>query len=339
MFKQKHIVILNALLIAFALSTNAQNLRDYISLNGLWYFSIGDNPDWSRYHYNHFNWEKVNVPSRWEQQGFNGYDGFAWYRREVNIPADAKTKSLWLDLGYIDDVDQVFLNGELINSSGNFPPRFKTAHRAHRLYHLPEHLIRYGESNVIAVRVYDAYYEGGIVSGNIRIRADLNPLFLDMPLQGKWKFKPGDNSHYKKVSFNDSDWDEIIVPRPWEDQGYQGYDGIAWYRLKVSLPQNLHSEQLVLILGKIDDVEEVYVNGINIGQTGEIDPSGYFIYGNAWRAERAYKIPKHLYQETQTLTIAVRVYDHTQSGGIYIGPVGLITQNKFIKYWNNKRGM
>lgn len=331
--------IIIPLLLFFALTSvsNAQNLRDYISLNGKWYFSIGDDKDWARYEYNHFNWEQITVPSMWEQQGFNGYDGYAWYRREVNIPQDAKKLNLWIDLGYIDDVDDVFLNGEHINCSGKFPPHFKTAYNAHRLYKLPNHLIKYGEPNVIAVRVYDAYNEGGIISGNIRIRSEVNPLTMDLPLESYWKFKTGDKSYYKAVEYNDINWDEITVPRAWEDQGYEGYDGIAWYRKTIELPQDLKEDRLVLLLGKIDDVDEVFINGILIGQTGEISHGYFFNYGDAWKAERSYVIPKHLYQKTKTITIAVRVKDHVLTGGIYQGPVGIVTMDKYIEYWNNKR--
>jgi len=336
--KRKHLHIITLLLLATVnIGLNAQDLRDYISLNGKWYFSIGDDEDWARYHYNHFNWEQVNVPSTWEQQGFNGYDGYAWYRKEVKIAATASNKSLWLDLGFIDDVDEVYLNGELIGKSGKFPPHFKTAYNAHRLYKIPSQYIRYGEENMIAVRVYDAYNEGGIISGNIRIRSEINPLMPDLSLEGKWKFKTGDKSYYKAVEYNDVTWDEIFVPKPWEEQGYENYDGMAWYRNKVVLPDNLKQQRLVILLGKIDDVDEVYINGELVGQTGEINDDYFFVYNEAWTALRGYVIPPRLYQNLSSMTIAVRVQDRMQTGGIYQGPVGIITMDKYIEFWNSKR--
>ncbi|MCG8581147.1 MAG: hypothetical protein MI866_14600, partial [Bacteroidales bacterium] len=139
----RHITTLAFLFLCFAVQgQDDKNLRDYRSLNGQWYFSIGDNTDWARYHFNHFNWEQIPVPSMWEHQGFNGYDGFAWYRKEVKIGNDAEKLSLWLDLGYIDDADEVYLNGELIGKSGHFPPHFKTAYNGRRLYKLPSNQIR-----------------------------------------------------------------------------------------------------------------------------------------------------------------------------------------------------
>ncbi|WP_430812143.1 MULTISPECIES: glycoside hydrolase [unclassified Carboxylicivirga] len=319
------------------ISAVGQNLSDYISLNGLWYFSIGDAADRAAYDYNHSSWEQVRVPNSWEQQGFNGYDGYAWYRKAFTLPSDAHQHSLWLDLGYIDDVDEVYLNGERINGSGQFPPDFKTAYNAHRLYQLPNQLIKPGNTNIIAVRVFDAYNEGGIVSGNIRIRSEINPLIMDYGLEGYWKFKTGDKPYYKAVEYNDSTWDKIWVPRPWEDQGYARYDGMAWYRLTIKLPEHLKNTKLVLVLGKIDDVDEVFVNGQLIGQTGEINNSHFTLYGEAWRTQRGYYLPTELYQSSESITIAVRVQDRVQSGGIYQGPVGIITMDKYIDYWNKKR--
>ncbi len=331
-------IILSFCFVTAVFLTSAQELYDYQSLSGKWYFTIGDNPDWARYHFNHYEWDQIQVPSRWEQEGFSGYDGFAWYRREVNISSSAKNKSLWLDMGYIDDADEVFINGKLINGSGSFPPKFKTAYNARRLYKIPAHVIRYDDTNVIAVRVYDSYHEGGIVSGDIGLKAEINPLLLDLPLEGYWKFKPGDKSYYKQPAYNDNNWNEIYVPRAWEAQGYDRYDGIAWYRKTTQLPEALKNQKLVLMLGKIDDVDEVYINGELIGQTGEISDGHFWPYNEAYRALRGYIIPTHLMTQTSQITIAVRVQDRMQTGGIYEGPVGIITMDKYIEYWHTKSG-
>jgi sialate O-acetylesterase len=75
-------------------------------------------------------------------------------------------------LGYIDDVDEVFINGQKVGQSGSFS------------LNSGPHLIRKGVTavpvsalrktgNVIAVRVYDDYKEGGIVSaGNFGLYYD-----------------------------------------------------------------------------------------------------------------------------------------------------------------------
>ena len=50
-----------------------------------------------------------------------------------------------------------------------------------------------------------------------------------LDLRGKWKFELGDDANRASVAFDDSKWAEIFVPSPWEDEGYPGYDGYAWY--------------------------------------------------------------------------------------------------------------
>ena len=66
-----------------------EGLEKKINLATYWQFSIGDNPEWASPKYKDYNWEKIYVPAKWENEGFNGYDGFAWYRvhfdgRELN---------------------------------------------------------------------------------------------------------------------------------------------------------------------------------------------------------------------------------------------------------------
>ena len=56
--------------------------------------------------------------------------------------------------------------------------------------------------------------------------------FVD--LRGMWKFSIGDKATWKDVYFDDSRWDEIFVPSPWEEEGFEGYDGFAWYRIEFS---------------------------------------------------------------------------------------------------------
>jgi hypothetical protein len=53
------------------------------------------------------------------------------------------------------------------------------------------------------------------------------------------RFQTGDNLLWKEKDFDDSNWAEIKTNLPWERQGYNGYDGYAWYRIRFSLPSSL----------------------------------------------------------------------------------------------------
>ena len=124
-----------------------------VDLKGEWKFSIGDDMNWIKPEFNDENWENIKVPSPWENEGFNGYDGYAWYRKHFMAPINLKGKSVYLSMGYIDDCDEVFVNGHLIGFSGSFPPDYYTAYNAMRMYPCPQDLINFNSDNVIAVRV------------------------------------------------------------------------------------------------------------------------------------------------------------------------------------------
>lgn len=331
--KNKIKILLITVSVLMLLSDNAfsqDNEWKAVKLKGKWKFSIGDDKKWARTDFNDRNWEEINAPSPWEDQGFHGYDGYAWYRKHFYCPTSLKGKSISLHMGYIDDVDEVYLNGQLLGSSGSFPPDYETAYNAERKYSVPESLLKFNGDNVISVRVYDAELGGGIMSGELGLYARSYPIAPEVALEGYWKFRTGDSYEWKDKNFNDNAWGEIVVPSFWETQGYRDYDGFAWYRKKVFIPSGLLGRQLVLMLGRIDDKDEVYFNGIQIGHTGDMSESStndrdYIMF-------RGYYIPKNIITNGDNI-IAVRVYDGFQDGGIYQGPIGITTQEKYNQMW------
>ena len=54
-----------------------------------------------------------------------------------------------------------------------------------------------------------------------------------------WKFKTGDNLEWSKPDYNDVSWKTIQAGINWEAEGYAGYDGYAWYRIKFYLPSKM----------------------------------------------------------------------------------------------------
>ena len=58
----------------------------YIDLEGNWRFSIGDDTAWASPYFKDNDWEKIKVPAMWEDQGFHGYNGYAWYRKTFDVP-------------------------------------------------------------------------------------------------------------------------------------------------------------------------------------------------------------------------------------------------------------
>ena len=113
------------LAVSVSVTLSARDLRREVSLRVGWRFEIGDNKAYAEPEFDDSEWERIHVPDSWEDQGFPGYDGYAWYRIRLKLPDRLIKKSLYLKLGYIDDVDEVYINGKYLNGSGAFPPEYR----------------------------------------------------------------------------------------------------------------------------------------------------------------------------------------------------------------------
>lgn len=152
-----------------------------INLAGLWKFSRDDTrPDgtpavfeekdpnaardrlgygvekgWTKPEFDDAGWNELSLPGTWETQGVN-YNGPAWFRRQVVVPAAWAGQTLELDLGKPDDFAEVFLNGESVG---------KTTSAGERLVvELMPARIKFGQANLLAVRVTDWQLFGGLTS-------------------------------------------------------------------------------------------------------------------------------------------------------------------------------
>lgn len=328
---KKNIFILVLWLLSIS---NAQELRKLIDLKGNWYFTLGDNLSWGKENTNTKDWDEIKVPSAWEDEGYFGYDGFAWYRKNFEFHPRFNNSSLLLRLGRIDDVSQIYLNGKQIGSFGSFPPTYKTAYYQWIEIALPKELFNVNKTNSISIRVYDAEMSGGIVEGEISVYEIINELPLLLDLSGIWKFSDSDDMSYKNPAYDDSKWDNLIVPGKWESQGFSDYDGIGWYRKKFTVSSKLRDKKLVVLLGKIDDIDEVYLNGKLIGSTGNFKKLKDFNKENQWQRLRSYFIiDNSLINFGGENVISVRVYDGFQDGGIFEGPIGIAEQSEYAKYF------
>src|SRR5512133_3536470 len=74
-------IIICLLSISLTFSIQAQNL-----LPESWKFMTGDDPAWSAVTFNDSGWKDIIPGAIWEQQGYNSYDGYAWYRVTFNVP-------------------------------------------------------------------------------------------------------------------------------------------------------------------------------------------------------------------------------------------------------------
>jgi aryl-phospho-beta-D-glucosidase BglC (GH1 family) len=158
-----------------------------LDLSGLWEFRIDPNNEGEKNGWHSGKeiekgpWRCIYAPRAWEWQGvqeFNEnsptdcpyrlgdrrtgdkpYNGFAWYRKRVFVPADWAGQPVILRIGEVKNWVRIFVNGEKALNEGTANPAGRGE------YPIPEAMLRFGEENLIAIQVYNHDNLGGITSG------------------------------------------------------------------------------------------------------------------------------------------------------------------------------
>jgi sialate O-acetylesterase len=115
---------------------------------------------------------------------------------------------------------------------------------------------------------------------------------------------------WAEPALDDAQWATLPVPGFWEQQGYDGLDGVTWYRTTFDLSEAEAAEDITLGLGMIDDNDISYLNGQEIGRT------------DGYNRPRAYRVPASALHAGRNV-LAVRVFDGGQGGGMY-GPASQV---------------
>jgi beta-galactosidase len=90
-------------------------------------------------------------------------------------------------------------------------------------------------------------------------------------LNASWRFLRSDVSGAQDPAFNDSAWTAVTVPHTWnasdgQDGGANYYRGIGWYRRHYTPPTTLAGKKLWLQFAGANQVADVWVNGVSLGQ-------------------------------------------------------------------------
>jgi len=126
---------------------------------------------------------------------------------------------------------------------------------------------------------------------------------------------------YHQPSFNHKNWREIHAPATWESQGFTikhpgneeplPYNGLAWYRKEIAIPEDWTGRSLTIDLGRVDDREICFWNGNKIGESKGL------------QFENRFSIPPDIVRYGKKNLLAVRVFDTGGEGGIVTGPLTL----------------
>ncbi len=171
--------------------TVAPPLSDFIDLAGWWAFRTdpeneGEKRGWI--HEKPEDSKTLLAPLPWERQGIQEdnqkapgaplgkgttgtdkpYNGFAWYWKNVSVPAAWRGKDLMISVGVTENWGRVFWNGKPIGEVRGPRVEDRRYRQADRL-EIPRDIIRFGEENRMAIQVYNHDNFGGIVRGPLTL--------------------------------------------------------------------------------------------------------------------------------------------------------------------------
>jgi len=152
------------LFLGMSLAVNAASLpaigADSMAPSGVtvgqgWRFAVdparrGETERWFAEDFDDSSWMMIKSGEPWEKQGVV-HHGFGWYRQKILLPRESVGTPLVLELGELLSDDDVWFNGVRI---GGISGEHKYKNWLTRSYTVPPSLIRYGEENTIAIRVW-----------------------------------------------------------------------------------------------------------------------------------------------------------------------------------------
>ncbi|HWR15420.1 MAG TPA: hypothetical protein VN577_11375 [Terriglobales bacterium] len=136
-------------------------------LDGPWRFHTGDDPHWADVNADDSAWQTIDMTASpgshdgdvglpdyvggWMAEGHPGYQGYAWYRRTVTVPAGRES---WEILGptLVEDGYELYWNGQLLGGSGRLGPDPRLVGTRPLRFALPADAA--GTRGVLAVRAY-----------------------------------------------------------------------------------------------------------------------------------------------------------------------------------------
>jgi len=137
-----------------------------LELDGLWLFHAGDSPAFAQPGLDDIDWEQRQVPTAYAPWSYR-WHGYGWYRLHLHVGEHALGNDFMLSLSRAREAVEIYFNGALVGSRGLFGSRPEGGARATPLTALvPPALVKRGD-NLIAVRMYDPTWSGGLPAGPI----------------------------------------------------------------------------------------------------------------------------------------------------------------------------
>ncbi len=100
------------------------------------------------------------------------------------------------------------------------------------------------------------------------------------------------------------EWKAMNLPGVWEQNGLPGFDGSVWFQKTIEIPAEWAGKPIQLVLGKIDDKDITYFNGVEIAR------------GEGYSNLRDYTVPAKLVNAGKAI-VTIKVQDTSGDGGVW----------------------
>jgi hypothetical protein len=283
----------------------------------LWYFKTdpddrGAREGWFNVTRPDNSWAKIRANERWENQGFPGYDGVAWYLSRVQVPEG--WTSVFIRFPAVDDAYTLYVDGKEVCRDGD---RSRSVWNWSTCHEITDY-VQAGREVTIILRVEDYMLQGGLTRGPVEL---LN-FTTQIDITADWRFAPdytnvGVTEGWYAPRIDDSHWRRVEAGRNWEYYGYE-FDGFGWYRKWITVPAGWADQRVFLELPKVDDYFDLYLDGEFIHHFGTPQSP-------CWATITCVDVTRYVVGGQRHL-LCLRVEDLGQPGGLGGSPCTLSAQ-------------
>jgi cephalosporin-C deacetylase-like acetyl esterase len=140
------------------------------SFSDEWKFNAGkgDNAHWESPDWDDSAWVVVSGNKTLKEQEKYPDNGFGWYRKTIVLSdslqeAIRETDAAVIHLGKFAATEEIYLNGDLVGKTGDFPDNFMGYRDEERNYLIPASKFNLSGENLIAVKFHDGWGLGGFL--------------------------------------------------------------------------------------------------------------------------------------------------------------------------------
>lgn len=114
-------------------------------------------------------------------------------------------------------------------------------------------------------------------------------------------------------------WQKLQVPGYFADQGLENFCGLLWLKKTFTVEKDVAGEKALLRFGTLVDSDKMYINGVQVGETGYCYPP------------RRYEIPAGLLKEGEN-EIVIHLICRDGKGRITLERIMILSQKQGKKF-------